>query len=138
MTDWPRSPSGVMDDSELPYDSSEVFTPSITEVWYDDGNLILEAGDSRFRISKGILVSKSSVFREMASLPQPLDEELVEGCPLVCLHDSPQDLGYFLKAIYDSRYVSSSSKIQDPALTHCALNTSHTQLLRTAAHTDTY
>lgn len=83
--------------------TSPNYIPSVPEVWYEDGNLILETGDTRFRISRGILASKSSPFREMVSLPQPLDEELVDGCPIVKLHDSPHDLGYFLKAIYDSR-----------------------------------
>ncbi|RDB30260.1 hypothetical protein Hypma_007308 [Hypsizygus marmoreus] len=91
-----------MDDSDT--DKPNLFTPSVSTVWFDDGNLILEADDSRFRISKGIVAAKSAVFREMMSLPQPCDQELVEGCPVVRLHDSAQDVGYFLKAIYDSSF----------------------------------
>lgn len=71
--------------------------------WFDDGNLILEAGKTRFRISKGVLAARSPVFKEMLLFPQPLDEELVDGCPLVHMHDAPEDVGYFLRAIYDSR-----------------------------------
>lgn len=71
--------------------------------WFEDGNLILEAGETRFRISRGVLASQSPVFREMLVFPQPAGEELVDGCPIVRLYDSPEDVRYFLKAIYDSR-----------------------------------
>ncbi|KAK7683331.1 hypothetical protein QCA50_013593 [Cerrena zonata] len=48
----------------------------------------------------------------MFSLPQPSsttaassspesDEELIEGCPILCLHDDPNDLANFLTALYD-------------------------------------
>ncbi|KAF9465095.1 hypothetical protein BDZ94DRAFT_1214956 [Collybia nuda] len=72
--------------------------------WYEDGNLVLEAGNTRFRISKGVLAAQSPVFQEMLSFPQPPDEEAFDGCPVVRLYDSPDDVGYFLKAIYDSSY----------------------------------
>ena len=62
-----------------------------------------------FRVSRGILAARSPVFREVLSLPQPKEgdeDEKVDGCDVVHLFgDEPQDVTYFLRAIYDSRYV---------------------------------
>jgi hypothetical protein len=41
----------------------------------------------------------------MLSIPQPDSQPLVDGCPLVTLHDSPVDAEYFLRAVFDSRFV---------------------------------
>ncbi|KAJ7119170.1 hypothetical protein C8R44DRAFT_878670 [Mycena epipterygia] len=40
----------------------------------------------------------------MLSFPQPPDSELVEGCPLVRLHDSTAEVTAFLKAIFDPEF----------------------------------
>ena len=77
---------------------------AIPRVWYDDGNLIIEAGSSRFRIYKGLLADKSLLFSTMLSLPPVASEQLVDGCPVVQFQDSAQDVGIFLKAIYDPWY----------------------------------
>ena len=99
---------------------------AIPRVWYDDGNLIIEAGSSRFRIYKGLLADKSSFFSTMLSLPQDTSEKLVDGCPVVRFQDSVQDVGIFLKAIYDPWY----SRVTVP-LTYTANLTSKLQLFRT-------
>lgn len=90
----------------LPF--SPIYSKS-TEVWFNDGNIVLEAEDTVFRIFSGILASNSVVFNEMFTFPQPPDEETFEGCPLVHLADSAVDLMYFLKAIHDARYESFSA-----------------------------
>lgn len=94
-----NSPSIPPRDGESSNSSASLFP----DPWFEDGNLILEAGETRFRISRGVLAARSPVFQEMLLFPQPPGEELVDGCPVVRLHDSPEDVGYFLKAIYDSR-----------------------------------
>jgi hypothetical protein len=71
--------------------------------WIEDGNLILEAESTRFRVYKGILVKHSYVFRDMLSIPQPADQELFEGLPVVRLHDSSKEVTYFLSALSDTR-----------------------------------
>ena len=85
-------------------DSFDSSPDAIPRVWYDDGNLIIEAESSRFRIYKGLLADKSSFFSTMLSLPQDTSETLVDGCPIVHFQDSAQDVGIFLKAIYDPWY----------------------------------
>ncbi|KAJ7490874.1 hypothetical protein FB451DRAFT_1079640 [Mycena latifolia] len=76
----------------------------VQELWFEDGNLIIQAGTSQFRVYRGVLAARSPVFHDMLSFPQPPDAELVEGCPLVHLHDAASDVNVFLRAIYDSSF----------------------------------
>ncbi|KAJ7611820.1 hypothetical protein FB45DRAFT_1037458 [Roridomyces roridus] len=72
----------------------------IPELWFEDGNIIIEAGNIQFRVHRGILAACSAVFKDMLSFPQPVDAELVEGCPVVHLTDAPAEVTVFLKAIF--------------------------------------
>ncbi|KAJ6536303.1 hypothetical protein B0H19DRAFT_1271093 [Mycena capillaripes] len=74
------------------------------ELWFDDGNIVLQAGRCQYRVYRGILAAFSSVFRDMLTFPQPPDSELVENCPLVRLHDSAAEVTVFLRAIFDSSF----------------------------------
>ncbi|KAL5488385.1 hypothetical protein ACEPAI_6493 [Sanghuangporus weigelae] len=75
-----------------------------TDFWFEDGSVILLAGTVAFKVHRGQLARHSEVFRDLLSLPQPIDEAIFEGCPLVELHDSPTDLWYLLRALYDGLY----------------------------------
>jgi BTB/POZ domain len=81
----------------------------VQELYFPDGNIILEAGTTHFRVSRGILAARSPVFKEVLSLPQPKEggvDGKVDGCDVVHLFgDDPQEVTYFLRAIYDSRCV---------------------------------
>lgn len=78
-------------------------TPTrVEELWFSDGNLIVQAETSLFRVYGAFLAARSSVFKDMLSFPQPADAEMVEGCPVVRLHDSADDVTCFFKAIFDS------------------------------------
>ncbi|KAJ7435940.1 hypothetical protein FB451DRAFT_1571260 [Mycena latifolia] len=74
------------------------------ELWFEDGNLVLQAGNSQFRVYRGILAARSPVFQDMLSFPQPPDSELVDGCPLVCLPDAENEVAEFLSAIFIPEY----------------------------------
>ncbi|KAJ7627427.1 hypothetical protein FB45DRAFT_1029773 [Roridomyces roridus] len=56
-------------------------------LWFSDGGLILQAEDRLFRVAGS-----------------PDNQPLIEGCPVVTLHDSPKDVDYFLRAIFDSGF----------------------------------
>jgi BTB/POZ domain len=71
--------------------------------WLDDGNIILQAESTQFRVLRSILSASSSVFRDMFSLPQPENENLVDGCPVVHVSDTADDLHHVLKALFDRR-----------------------------------
>lgn len=77
----------------------------VDELWYTDGSLIIQAEQSLFRVSGAVLAAQSTFFRDMSSVPQPDVVPLIEGCPLVYIHDSATDARHFLKAIFDSRCV---------------------------------
>ncbi|KAJ7612161.1 hypothetical protein FB45DRAFT_1065523 [Roridomyces roridus] len=76
----------------------------VEELWFPDGNLIIQAGSSQFRVYRGLLASRSPVFQDMMSFPQPPDSELVDGCPLVLLPGSEMEVRVFLKAIFDPEF----------------------------------
>jgi hypothetical protein len=72
-------------------------------VYIDDGNVILQAGLAQFRVHRSMLSAQSTVFADIFSLPQPQNEMMVDGCPLVQLSDPAEDVEYLLRAIYDGR-----------------------------------
>ncbi|KAF7331341.1 BTB domain-containing protein [Mycena kentingensis (nom. inval.)] len=74
------------------------------ELWFSDGNIVLEAGHRQFKVFHGILGARSTIFRDMLAMPQPPNREMADGCPLVKLPDAAEDMTAFLKAIYDSSF----------------------------------
>ncbi|KAJ7735555.1 hypothetical protein DFH07DRAFT_893470 [Mycena maculata] len=76
----------------------------VDDLWFPDHNLVIQAENRLFRVSGGILAARSLVFRDMLSIPQPETQPLIDGCPIVVLHDSAIDVEYFLKAVFDSSF----------------------------------
>ncbi|KZP04394.1 hypothetical protein FIBSPDRAFT_405005 [Athelia psychrophila] len=89
-----------------------------SDIWYDDGNVILQAEGTQFRVHKSILAQSSTVFNDMFSLPQPpaKDAEMLEGCPIVHLFDSAQEVRYILQAIFQQKYLTFEVKMPFPVL----------------------
>ena len=75
------------------------------EFWFEDGTVALTARDVAFKVFKSPLAEHSPVFKDMFTCPQPEldDDSMCDGCPVVHIPDSPQDLRPFLKAMHDSR-----------------------------------
>ncbi|KAK7017611.1 BTB domain-containing protein [Favolaschia claudopus] len=78
----------------------------VEDLWFATDMIVIRAEDKAFRVPAGILAARSSVFRDMISLPPPTNDaiENMDGIPIVHLHDSADDVAAFLRAIYDSRY----------------------------------
>ncbi|KAJ7472850.1 hypothetical protein FB451DRAFT_1558974 [Mycena latifolia] len=72
-----------------------------SEIWHPDGSVVLQAGDTQFRIHWSFLSRHSSFFRDMQGLPQPPDQPSVEGCPVVELSDRVEDVEYVLETLYN-------------------------------------
>ena len=72
-----------------------------SEFWFSDGNVVLETGSTLFKVHRGQLARHSEVFESLFSVPIPDGEKHFEGCPVVELHDTPSDMFYFLRALYD-------------------------------------
>lgn len=83
--------------------------PVRSDIWYHDGNVILQAGNTQFKVYQGALAEASSVFKDMFSFPQPpaADTELVEGCPVVHVSDSAEELKIVLQAMLQLQCVKS-------------------------------
>jgi len=75
---------------------------SRSSLWLDDGSVVIQAELTQFRVHRTMLSRHSQVFRDMFSVPQPVvSEDNIEGCPLVHLPDSAQDVTHLLSALYD-------------------------------------
>ncbi|KAJ7841233.1 hypothetical protein B0H13DRAFT_2210122 [Mycena leptocephala] len=79
------------------------------DLWFSDGNLILEAEHTSFRVYGQLVAVKSSVLADILALPS----YTIDGIPVVRLLDADEDLEAFLKAILDSNFF-----MPPPAPTH--------------------
>ncbi|KAJ7467887.1 hypothetical protein B0H11DRAFT_1921359 [Mycena galericulata] len=84
----------------------EHVTQRVQDLWFADANLILRAEDTLFRIHSGLLAARSPVFRDMVAFPQPANAEgdVIDGYPVVRLHDSAAEVEVFLRAVFDSSF----------------------------------
>ena len=64
------------------------------EFWLDDGSIVLVANNIAFRVFHGLLAAHSTIFADMPTASEL--EESYEDCPVVHLHDSPEDLRHLL------------------------------------------
>jgi len=81
--------------------------PIRSQPWFEDGNVILEAEATQFRVYRGILAANSGIFKDMFEFAQPEGDGDVGECPVVKLSDSAEDLQHVLEVLHDaqSRYV---------------------------------
>ncbi len=69
------------------------------EFWFIDGNIVLAARRTGFRIYQGLLSSQSTVFSDMFASSTSNVDETFDGCPVVHLSDSPHDLAHLLHVL---------------------------------------
>ncbi|PIL26519.1 hypothetical protein GSI_12277 [Ganoderma sinense ZZ0214-1] len=69
------------------------------EFWLDDGNIVLVARQVGFRVYRGLLVTQSTVFADMCASSSPTADETIDGCPVVHVSDSPEDLAHLLRVL---------------------------------------
>ncbi|KAH9925681.1 uncharacterized protein BXZ73DRAFT_49935, partial [Epithele typhae] len=82
-----------------------------SEIWFEDGTLVLVVEDTSFRVYKGLLTLHSPVFRDMFSFPPPSSDNisshtpLMDGDPMHCavvhLPDSVRDWRYVLRFLFN-------------------------------------
>ncbi|KAL1720869.1 hypothetical protein EV715DRAFT_288795 [Schizophyllum commune] len=73
-----------------------------SDIWFDDGNIILQAENLLFRVHRSLLARHSPVFKDVFDIPQPESslEALIEGCPVVHLTDKVTDVEFMLKRLF--------------------------------------
>ena len=90
-------------------DSATAAAPSLTHFQdKDDSDFCLLCADGSKLYAHKLVLSRVSIFfRDMFTLPQPPDAESLDGCPVVRVSDSVDDLQDMLAALYNSasRYV---------------------------------
>ncbi|PIL26466.1 hypothetical protein GSI_12224 [Ganoderma sinense ZZ0214-1] len=69
------------------------------EFWFDDGSVVLVAGNTAFRVYRALLAAQSTVFTDMFSSSSPDTQEMLDRRPVVHLSDSPKDLAHFLRVL---------------------------------------
>ncbi|KAJ6582980.1 hypothetical protein DFH09DRAFT_1360275 [Mycena vulgaris] len=74
--------------------------PVRSKIWMPYGDLILQAESTQFRVNRDVLAQQSTVFSDMFSVPQPPNEPMAEGCPIVLVSDSAKDWELLLGALY--------------------------------------
>lgn len=98
----------VDDDADRDANVVEIMPQAVrSEPWLEDGNVVLQAEGKQFRVHRSTLSLNSSIFRYMFGVPQPPEEgETVEGCPVVHLSDSAEDVKIVLDAVFQRRCVN--------------------------------
>ena len=83
--------------------SATVTLATRSSIWLSDGNIVLQAENTQFKVHQGYLARLSTIFSDVFSVPQPVDgsQPLVDGCVVLHLQDSAQDLFVALSEIYD-------------------------------------
>ena len=70
-------------------------------LWFNDGNIVLMAGNIVFRVHQGVISMHSVVLHDMLDVAKPTaDGEQYGGLPLVKLHDHADTLAEMLGAMY--------------------------------------
>nr|VWP01111.1 Uncharacterized protein [Ganoderma boninense] len=85
------------------------------EIWYDNGNLVLVARETAFRIYRGLITGQSTVFSDLFISSTSCAEETFEGCPVIHVSDSPQDLAHLLRVLLPRSHIHYRTKRADPA-----------------------
>ncbi|PIL26545.1 hypothetical protein GSI_12303 [Ganoderma sinense ZZ0214-1] len=105
----------------------EKFIRHAVDFWLDDGNLILLAGDTAFRVYKGLLTKNSAVFADMFAAGSADATETFDGCPVVRLPDHPKDLRDFLQYLMPCSKLTlcKGRPVSDFAELHAAFHLAH-------------
>ena len=86
------------------------------EFYFKPSMVMLIIENTAFCLHRDLLSKRSETFRDMFSMPEaPAECEMMDGHPLVRLHDQKSDWVYFLRAFYGWRYVMftiESSRVQ--------------------------
>lgn len=72
--------------------------------WFEDGNIVLQAENTFFRVHRSVLSTQSQIFKDTFAMPQgPSEEdEVIEGCAVVQMSDAAEDVRSLISLLYDS------------------------------------
>ena len=73
-------------------------------LWFESGDVVIVAGYVAFRVHRDVLADSSTVLMDMLSslaISEDSDREEIEGCPVVRLEDSVNDVKHLLRILYN-------------------------------------
>ncbi|KJA16272.1 hypothetical protein HYPSUDRAFT_117235, partial [Hypholoma sublateritium FD-334 SS-4] len=74
--------------------------------WFDHGNVILQAERVQFRVHRSVLALHSEIMKDCFGCPQPEDGETMDGCPVVHLPDSAEDIENMCVLLYGANHAN--------------------------------
>ncbi|KAI0750321.1 hypothetical protein C8Q80DRAFT_684276 [Daedaleopsis nitida] len=86
-----------------------------SDVWFDDGNIVVVAHNTAFRCHKTVLSRHSVVFMDLFAVPQPASAStgslgpvaMLDDCPAVHVSGPSYDFRELLLAIYGATFTRS-------------------------------
>lgn len=71
-----------------------------SQFWFNDGNIVLQAENTLFRVHRSILSMHSPIMEACFSFPQPDNAITLEGNHIVQVSDSAKDIGNLCSLIF--------------------------------------
>ena len=88
-----------MKEEKVPEKSDPSFVPLLLNI--PDASIIVQSSDQvNFRIHKSVLAMSSPFFGDLLSLPQPPDDKLIDGLPVVQLSEDASVLSHLISLLY--------------------------------------
>ena len=88
-----------MDDGDIP---AQELGPRHPELWFADGSIVLAAHGTMLKVHSGVLSWNSPVLRDLLDgLSADAATERYEGCPVLRVEDSGEDLAKLVRILYD-------------------------------------
>lgn len=81
------------------------------KLYLKDGNMILVAGSTLFKVYAGLLVKESNELRNLMEGPRPPNVALHEGIEVIRVLNSETDVAWFLQAALQSRWVTDTYQL---------------------------
>lgn len=97
MSAEPASKKRRLEDADL---HDNIFKAKQKGLWFDDGNIVIVAENTPFLVHKSVLAAKSEIFHDTFSVPQPENDESLNGIPILRLHDTWTDVCKLLTFMY--------------------------------------
>ncbi|KDR77428.1 hypothetical protein GALMADRAFT_245621 [Galerina marginata CBS 339.88] len=96
----PRTDDG---DIEQPQEATPNALSQHPEFWFEDGNVIIQAESTQFKVHCSVLSSQSEIFKDMFAIPQPSNASAESASsPVIILHDSLEDVQNIISLLYDT------------------------------------
>ncbi|KAJ7173926.1 hypothetical protein C8R43DRAFT_1119323 [Mycena crocata] len=76
----------------------------VSDLWFSGSTVVIRAENKLFKLPGAIWAAKSTVFSDLMVLPASDEGERIDGCLVMRLDESAQDVEVFLRAIFDSSY----------------------------------